>query len=131
MESHSAIAASIMARIHDAVFVTAFGEVELTNALQLRVFRKSISQHDADVAGRTFEQDLRVGVFSMQPVSPAIFELAKRLSRKHTGVLGTRSLDLLHVASAVHLGAEAFLSFDNNQRKLAHAAGLSLHPQSL
>ena len=120
-----------MARVHDGVFVTAFGEVELANALQLRVFRKSISRQDAEAAGRTFEQDQLGGVFSMQPVSPAIFELAKRLSRKHSAVLGTRTLDLLHVAAAVHLGADAFLSFDANQRKLAHAVGLSIHPRSL
>ena len=131
MELHSATAVSILTHADTPIFVTPFGEVELTNALQLRVFRKAISQHDAHLADLAFGQDLNRGVFSLQPISPAVFELAKRLSRKHTSSIGTRSLDLLHVASAVQLGAGSFLSFDNNQRKLAEAAGLSLYPQTL
>ena len=39
-----------------------------------------------------------------------------------------RALDILHVAAAVHLGADEFLTFDFNQRKLALAAGLKPGP---
>jgi hypothetical protein len=31
---------------------------------------------------------------------------------------GHRAFDILHVAAAVHLGADEFLTFDSNQRKL-------------
>jgi predicted nucleic acid-binding protein len=33
-------------------------------------------------------------------------------------------MDILHVATAVELGAKEFLTFDGNQRKLAEAEGM-------
>jgi predicted nucleic acid-binding protein len=41
---------------------------------------------------------------------------------------GHRSLDVLHVATALHLGAREFLTFDTNQRKLAAAEKLKVKP---
>ncbi len=41
---------------------------------------------------------------------------------------GHRSLDVLHVATALHLGAREFLTFDLNQRKLASAEKLKVKP---
>lgn len=51
---------------------------------------------------------------------------AERLSAQHSERLGTRSLDILHVAFAVVLGAREFLSFDQRQAALAAAAGLTV-----
>jgi hypothetical protein len=42
--------------------------------------------------------------------------------------LGVRSLDILHVAIAMSLGARTFLSFDDRQRALATRAGLTVVP---
>jgi PIN domain len=120
-----------MSRIREPVLITSFVEVELCNAIQLRVFRKALNRHEAHGANRAFEQDVLGGTFALQPISPATFELAKRLSLTHTSTLGTRSLDLMHVASALILAATTFLSFDQSQRKLAHAAGLTLQPRAL
>ena len=41
---------------------------------------------------------------------------------------GPGFLDVLHVATAIHLGAVELLSCDANQRKLAVAEGLSAKP---
>jgi predicted nucleic acid-binding protein len=49
---------------------------------------------------------------------------AERLSALHSEKLGTRSLDILHVAAALVLGAAEFHSFDGRQAALARAAGL-------
>ncbi len=51
---------------------------------------------------------------------------AGELSRQHTRALGTRSLDVLHVASALELGLRRFVSFDGRQQKLARPAGLKV-----
>jgi predicted nucleic acid-binding protein len=51
---------------------------------------------------------------------------AERLSASHSEKLGTRSLDVLHVAAAVVLGAKEFHTFDTRQAKLAKAAGLKV-----
>jgi len=120
-----------MGRIEGEVLISAFGEVELANALELRLFRKEITARQAKAAAQAFEQDLLAGVFRLQAIPSAAFEKAKRLARQHTALLGTRSLDLIHVATALTLGATGFLSFDTNQRKLAHEAGLTVAPKTL
>ena len=125
---HSPAAGIVMGLALEPILITSFGEVELCNAIQLRVFRKTLSNHDAERAQCEFEKDALIGTFIAKPFSPAAFELAKRLSLKHTPTLGIRSLDLMHVAAALVLEATAFLSFDNNQRKLAAAVGLTLFP---
>jgi hypothetical protein len=51
---------------------------------------------------------------------------AAELSRSYTPKLGTRSLDVLHVACAVELRLRHFITFDERQGKLAAAAGLKL-----
>ena len=40
--------------------------------------------------------------------------------------LGCRTMDILHVACAIQLSVDQFVSFDNRQKKLAIAAGLTL-----
>jgi predicted nucleic acid-binding protein len=57
------------------------------------------------------------------PVADAMIE-AERLSATHSETLGTPSLDILHVACALVLGVEEFLTFDQRQLNLAKAAGL-------
>jgi predicted nucleic acid-binding protein len=51
---------------------------------------------------------------------------AERLSAAHSEKLGTRSLDILHVASALVLGSVSFLTFDRRQAALARVAGLKV-----
>lgn len=49
---------------------------------------------------------------------------AEEISRHRTVAGGHRSFDVLHVASAIELGATEFLSFDANQNRLAAGEGL-------
>jgi predicted nucleic acid-binding protein len=49
------------------------------------------------------------------------------LSRKTSAKLGTRTADLLHVASALDLEAQYLFSFDKRLRKLAQVVGLKLN----
>jgi hypothetical protein len=57
-------------------------------------------------------------------MSETIYAEARRLSARWSATLGTRSLDILQVASAIVLKADSFLTFDSRQKKLAKAAGL-------
>jgi len=52
------------------------------------------------------------------------FELCADLARRYGPKLGTRTLDSLHVATALELKAEQFWTFDQRQAKLAKAVGL-------
>jgi predicted nucleic acid-binding protein len=105
--------------------VTWLHALEFRNVLRLRVFRKEITgtQHDASL--NAFLSDLAGG--NLSPTDPEAGSLrteSERLSALHTPTLGVRSLDILHVASALVLGLPEFLSFDRRQVQLANAAGL-------
>jgi hypothetical protein len=51
---------------------------------------------------------------------------AERLSAVHTEKLGARSLDILHVSSALVLGFPVFPTFDHRRVSLAKATGLNV-----
>jgi predicted nucleic acid-binding protein len=51
---------------------------------------------------------------------------AERIGEATLTQIGARSGDLLHVASAVVLGAREFITFDQRQTKLARRAGLKV-----
>lgn len=123
---NSGIAARKMRGVRDAFLLTSFGEVELTNAIELRVFRRELTGTEVKVALAALESDVRDGVFTVTPVPAAVYEKARHLSRSHTAKLGTRTLDVLHVAAALVLKVDAFYTFDRRQSDLAKAVDLSV-----
>ena len=108
-------------------FITILGELEVVNALGLRLFRNEITTVQAQSSLRDFEKDLHDGVFQLRGLPDPTFERARELSRQTTAKLGTRTADLVHVAAALELGAEYLFSFDKRQRKLAQAVRLKLN----
>jgi predicted nucleic acid-binding protein len=108
-------------------FLTTFGELEVINAMGLRIFRKEVSPEQAQFSLLEFEKDLRDGVFQLRALTDAILARAQRLSKETTARLGTRTADLLHVAAALELGVDCLYSFDLHQRKLAQNLRLRLN----
>lgn len=107
--------------------ITTLGELEVVNALSLRVFRKEVSAIQARASLDDFEKDVRDGVLQLRPLPEQAFDRARQLSRQTTPRLGTRTADVLHVAAALELGADALFSFDKQQRRLARALRLKLN----
>ncbi len=128
VDAHSQSAAALV-RQHQPVFcLTPFSEAEFTNAVELGVFIKRYTAREARAVREYFLAHIRSGVFRVHDFPPDTYALARTLSRRHTAKLGTRALDVLHVASALILKAEAFFTFDQRQHKLARAEGLRLLP---
>ena len=127
LDANSPSAARVMQTSAGERFLTTFGELELANALELRVFRKEASATQARSSWKDFEQDLRDGIFQIRPLSDQVFERARQLVRANTARLGTRTADLLHVAAALELKADRLFSFDQQQRKLAREVRLKLN----
>lgn len=76
---------------------------------------------------KDLQADLRTHVLEVVPVDwAAVHQLAEDLSARFTEQNGHRLADILHVATALHLGADDFLTFDANQRLLAQAEGLKI-----
>ncbi|MGC2019642.1 MAG: type II toxin-antitoxin system VapC family toxin [Candidatus Sulfotelmatobacter sp.] len=126
-DANSAAAARTMQTSSGDCFLTTFGELEVVNAMGLRIFRREVSAAQAQSALSEFEKDLRDGLFRLRALTDPILERALQLSRQTTAKLGTRSADLLHVAAALDLGADFLYSFDLQQRKLAQALRLKLN----
>jgi hypothetical protein len=128
-EASSASAASLMAGQTTGIRLSQLGELEFRNALHLAVFRGELTTADADSLQNLFQEDVANGIFIITAVpASTLFAKAMELADRHSPGLGTRSLDLLHVAAALLLKAEAFLSLDERQRQAARAEGLKVMP---
>jgi predicted nucleic acid-binding protein len=90
------------------------------------LFRREITRAQARAAEAAMAADAARGIYLTSPVSAADYRRARQLAKRHTAALGTRSLDVLHVACALALRTEAFYTFDLRQAQLAQAAGLSV-----
>jgi predicted nucleic acid-binding protein len=99
---------------------------ECTHAIEQHVFRKTITRSEADRALRRFHEYRALGLWREAPLPDQAFELCARLAQRYAARLGVRTLDTLHVASALELRAEHFWTFDERQAKLAAAAGLKI-----
>lgn len=76
-----------------------------------------------------FDANLTAGAFVLGTVNwPEVHALAEHYSHAHTVQRGHRTLDVLHVATAVHLRADVFCTVDRLQADLAHAVGLKTRP---
>jgi predicted nucleic acid-binding protein len=126
-DANSVAAARTMQASRADRLLSVFGELEVVNAMGLRVFRKEVSATQAQSSLNDFEQDLRAGVFQLKPLPEQVFERARQLSRQTTPKLGTRTADLLHVATALELAADCLYTFDQQQRKLAQTLRLKLN----
>lgn len=128
-EATSASAAALMASQTAGVGLSQLGELEFRNALHLAVFRGELGANEAAPMQSLFQEDVAHGIFIITPVpASTLFAKAMELADRHSSGLGTRSLDLLHVAAALLLKADIFLSFDERQRQAAKAEGLNVKP---
>jgi predicted nucleic acid-binding protein len=126
LDAHSSRATANVRRLSPELLLTPLSEFELTNGLQLRVFRNESSVAEISDALTELQQHVESGFYKMVGMPATVYELARRIAFKRTAIAGTRALDVLHVASAILLNAEEFWTFDNRQAKVAKAEGLQL-----
>jgi predicted nucleic acid-binding protein len=134
-QSNSAAAAAQAATMKEPLYVTELLWYEFRQSLRFQVWRRAadsregVARPDADAALNQLEADLLSGVAVLVPCDlQEVLRRADDLSKHHTTKEGYRSFDILHVASALHLGAREFLPFDEKQSRLATAAGLAVNP---
>jgi len=112
-------------RLGGAVPITRFGYVELVNAIALGQFRGDYGEADCLGAMQDIQSDLEQDRLGWTDLPwRAALDGAARLSRQYAPKLGTRALDVLHVASALELKARHFVTYDVRQSRLAASCGL-------
>lgn len=114
-------------KISGVLPVTHHGRSEVVNAISQAAFRQSIDLETAKQAQDDFAADFTNGHLEQADILwRGALNHAMTLSRQFTPKLGTRSLDVLHVACALELKLRYFLSFDEKQQKLAAECKLKL-----
>lgn len=103
--------------------------LEMTNGIRRCAASRKITKTQAARSLRLLRAHLQSPLYARAGVRwDSIYRRALRLSRRHAPTLHVRSLDLLHVATALESGATEFLSFDDRQRRTALAEGLNVLP---
>ena len=125
LPDQNASAADKLMRDRPSLLVTHFHRAELANALFQWVFRGKMTDVEARRALMQFLGDCQGGVFVTERVPELVYLRSVELAERHVAELGTRTLDTLHAAAALELGASVFWSFDERQLGLARAAGLA------
>jgi predicted nucleic acid-binding protein len=114
-------------KLRGALSVTHHARTEIINAICRAAFIGQLNQNAMAEALADFSSDYVSGHLQQADILwRAALNRAGELSRRYTPSLGTRSLDVLHVACALELRLRHFLTFDDRQQQLAVAAGLKL-----
>lgn len=122
-------ATELAAEASHPIFLTDLLRLELQNGICLAVRLKGLDEKSATAASIHAATLERNGVLNEAVLDwPKVFARARGLSIAWTSRLQLRSLYIVHVASAMELGARDFWSFDKRQRELAHEVGLRINP---
>lgn len=109
--------------------------LEVENAIRHRAFHETrvrpssqrghiVQERDAALA--RVHQFLKRGALAEITLDMELaMDRARQLSAAHTEKTGARAIDLLHVACALLLESEAFLTSDQRQAAIARAEGLT------
>ena len=131
LQEFSPKAIAQMAHLDKPLAVSTLLLFEFRQSVRLQIFlhskdrKKGFIKEEGEAMLRDLRADLASGVLAVVPVDwTEVHNLAEILSAKHTESGGHRFADLLHVATALQLGAEQFLTFDDNQCKIARAEGM-------
>lgn len=134
-QTNSGLAAAYAATMKEPLHITELVRFEFRQSLRFQVWRRSsnaregLARADAETALDQLEADLACGVAVVVPCHLGeVLRRADDLSKRHTMTEGHRSFDILHVAAAIQLDAQEFLTFDEQQRKMAQMEGLKVKP---
>ena len=129
LEVDSAETITLLERIGEPFAYSHLHEIEIPNAIRLKRFRGEITKAQEISAIRIFKAEVDAGRFERIAYDlGAVFIRAEKLSARFSGEIGTRSLDLWHIAAALEGGCTAFASYDVRQRKAAAISNLELIP---
>jgi predicted nucleic acid-binding protein len=128
VERHHRAAIRVFDDFHDLrVMWTPWQRVEIFNTLVQQERGGFLAPGEARRGCRLLEMEVRLGYWPHREFSwTNAIRKAVTLANKFGPRMAIRSMDLFHVAIALVLKAETFLTFDDEQRMLAKAGGLKV-----
>jgi len=122
-EPGTAEAIATSSRLTGRVAISKLTDVEMASALHRRL---PVGQ--ADIPYQEYLRDRAAGIFQEFVLNDRVFALAGTLAELHAYTFLLRSLDILHLATALHSQATNFGTFDRRLAKAATALGLQVVP---
>lgn len=112
-----------------SVILSPLSLLEIRNALNMAIRRGEMGEIEREAILADIRRQLESGYFRMAEASQSeIYAKACELSDTYTPTIGARSLDLMHVATAMLCKAKRLLSTDTRQREAAKTEGLEVRP---
>lgn len=130
-QDNSGCAASHFAQMPEPLHLASPLLFEFRQATRWQVYlhshnaMKGFDRATAVAAMGKLQSNISTGAVVILPVDwPDVVSIGERLSAQYTWTEGYRGFDVIHVATALHLGAREFLTFDSKQKQLAETEGL-------
>lgn len=99
-------------------------QLEFVNSLRLKVFWGELDAPTVTHLLSLFDDRVYRGQYHIATIERIRLLSDFRTLSLHTQSIGCRSLDILHVACALQLNVDTFITFDDRQRELASREGL-------
>lgn len=127
-EENGSREATAKASSYSSLLLGFVGEMELRNGLRVLRGRNLIYEEELGPLLACIDQDFESGRLQRANLDPAEIEsTCFRLSKDHASKYLCRTLDIIHVATAIISGVKTFVTCDHRQAQLAHEVGLHLH----
>ena len=131
-QAHSLAVRTHLTTMTEPLPVGSLLRFEVCNSIRREAFQGKITSGAAVAALAAFDADVDAGRVVIPLVDwELVHTAAERLSNQHGLQRGNRAFDILHVATALTLGAKVFLTFDGKQAVLARAEGLKVKPSTV
>ena len=124
-EEHSLNVSNWIIDNNEAIPLTSFHELEFSNAIQLKRFKNEMTMDEVALIMSRFNKHENEGIYYRPHINWSdVFQYAIELSKNYTESTGSRTLDIVHIALAISIKADRFLTFDARQAKIASLTGL-------
>jgi predicted nucleic acid-binding protein len=126
LEDHSAEAARSLQASGARRIINRLTDLEVATTLRRKSLDGPLTASEAQLAVGKFRTHRSMELYDRMPIGEAVFALAEDLVERHGDFVRMRSLDLLHVATALHHGIDGFATYDKQLRILVERVGLEL-----
>ena len=126
---HSGRAVELVSKRRENLVFTDLLRVEVGNAIRLAVAPGRMNEDEATISRARVEAFESEGAWIFCEVDwKRVFRRSIGLSLSHSAEIRNRTLDILHVSSAMEMGVREFWTFDKKQKALAEGVGLRVNP---
>ncbi len=120
IEVHSIDVTRILESLPAKPIISALTDVEVASAV-----RRKLSLIEAREIFEVYTRDRQAGLYREVAIPVEAYKLAGRLVLQHGHSVRLRSLDAIHLATALYHGADTFATYDDRLATAAAALGLS------